>query len=313
MLDKLPCRMDGQVQVLPYRRQHDRACAFLAAAAALDRTVRSMSLDAWTAFAEMEMNQGARDFAFAAVGDSIAGLLMSSRRDVGSLKLRHLRVIVHPGCRRRGIGRTLLDHAASQDSDPSVQLQATCPGDWDCTREFLLAHGFKRVITEVEMQKAAHACARAPAAADGIQIRLLQHDDREPALAGLHNEAYQGHFGFAPLSARSFREARANPSNQFLIAIVENKLAGFVQMITESEDVAVVESLVVRESARRRGIGRALLQSGIAWALGAADTTTAVELKVETTNTAALQLYTSEGFVSVNRVEGYRRCPHGRP
>lgn len=69
--------------------------------------------------------------------------------------------------------------------------------------------------------------------------------------------------------------------------------------------VMEIVGLAVREDARRHGIGRALLKAAI---LGArARRCIAVELHVSTSNRPAVELYRSEGFESVLRLDQFYR------
>lgn len=71
--------------------------------------------------------------------------------------------------------------------------------------------------------------------------------------------------------------------------------------------VAEMESLVVRENARRRGVGRSLCLHAVLWAqtMGAQS----MQLEVRSTSVAALSLYRSLGFVEQGRRSGYYADP----
>ncbi|RZU40233.1 GNAT family N-acetyltransferase [Edaphobacter modestus] len=71
--------------------------------------------------------------------------------------------------------------------------------------------------------------------------------------------------------------------------------------------IAELESVVVAETARRKGVGRALCEAVIAWcgANGAAG----VELEVRSANAAAIALYRRLGFVELGRRKGYYSEP----
>jgi ribosomal protein S18 acetylase RimI-like enzyme len=58
--------------------------------------------------------------------------------------------------------------------------------------------------------------------------------------------------------------AFAAPGVVTLVALLDGDLAGFAQTLTDGHIQAFLACLVVSESARRRGIGRALLEASLA-------------------------------------------------
>lgn len=70
---------------------------------------------------------------------------------------------------------------------------------------------------------------------------------------------------------------------------------------------AEIESVVVRESARRQGLGTALCRAVMAWARN--EDAEAVELEVRSGSPGALKLYGGLGFVAIGRREEYYREP----
>jgi ribosomal-protein-alanine N-acetyltransferase len=91
-----------------------------------------------------------------------------------------------------------------------------------------------------------------------------------------------------------------------LVARMEGELVGFAVGRLLGEE-AELESVVVRASARRRGVGRALCAAVVAWAWeqGAA----AVELEVRASSAGAIALYRKLGFVVTGGRYGYYRTP----
>jgi len=95
-----------------------------------------------------------------------------------------------------------------------------------------------------------------------------------------------------------------------LVAEVRGGVAGFAVASALGSPAAVdrveLESVVVAEEVRRRGVGRALCEAVIRWAdaLGADE----VELEVRAASEAR-QLYAGLGFVVVGRRRGYYRNP----
>jgi ribosomal-protein-alanine N-acetyltransferase len=91
-----------------------------------------------------------------------------------------------------------------------------------------------------------------------------------------------------------------------LIAEGEGRLLGFAvgKVIGPgAESVAELESVVVAETARRGGVGRALCRGVVAWCR--AESTAAVELEVRAGSLGAIALYQGLGFVVVGRRGSY--------
>jgi ribosomal-protein-alanine N-acetyltransferase len=72
--------------------------------------------------------------------------------------------------------------------------------------------------------------------------------------------------------------------------------------------VVEMESLVVRQDARRRGVGRSLCVQAVFWAqtMGAVS----MQLEVRSASMAAMSLYRSLGFVEQGRRSGYYTNPN---
>jgi ribosomal protein S18 acetylase RimI-like enzyme len=77
------------------------------------------------------------------------------------------------------------------------------------------------------------------------------------------------------------------------------RVIGFVALLTR-RDIEIV-GLAVDGAERRRGVGRSLLRR----AMTASDTASPIVLHVSTSNSAAIGLYRSEGFVVRRRLVDY--------
>ncbi len=76
-----------------------------------------------------------------------------------------------------------------------------------------------------------------------------------------------------------------------------------VLTMVRSAGVAELESVVVEEGWRRRGVGRAMCEAGVGWARGMG--AESVELEVWEGNEAARAMYAGMGFAEVGRRRGY--------
>ena len=76
---------------------------------------------------------------------------------------------------------------------------------------------------------------------------------------------------------------------------------------TAPEVDAEIESVVVRETERRQGLGRALCRAVMTWAAG--EGATAIGLEVRAQSAGAIRLYAELGFMAVARRPGYYERP----
>jgi ribosomal protein S18 acetylase RimI-like enzyme len=119
-----------------------------------------------------------------------------------------------------------------------------------------------------------------------------------------------------PVRERAYiLEQLADEDVAIFIAEVEGQPAGLVHVVVQDTPPipilvprrwAMVDSIVVKERFRRRGIGRALMDEGQRWALskGAAE----IELSVFEFNKPARAFYESLGYETTRRRMG-RRLP----
>ncbi|MGI6633833.1 MAG: ribosomal protein S18-alanine N-acetyltransferase [Christensenellales bacterium] len=106
-----------------------------------------------------------------------------------------------------------------------------------------------------------------------------------------------------PWSRASFEsEMTTNMVARYLVAEQDNVILGFGGMHIILDE-GHITNIAVRAQDRGRGIGKLLLQSMMQYAsnLGAAYLT----LEVRQSNAAAIALYTSHGFIAVNRRKDY--------
>jgi ribosomal-protein-alanine N-acetyltransferase len=112
----------------------------------------------------------------------------------------------------------------------------------------------------------------------------------------------------APLYRTPFGGSR----RMCFVAEQEDEIAGFVVISVLSgsgvgDGVAEMESLAVREDARKRGVGRSLCLQAMLWAqtMGAGS----MQLEVRSASVAAMALYRSLSFLEQGRRSGYYTDP----
>lgn len=130
-------------------------------------------------------------------------------------------------------------------------------------------------------------------------IRTAALDDA-PALASLHASAFP-----TPWPETDLQRLLLDPRSIGLICDGQ----GFI-VVKVAGDEAEVITLAVDPTARRQGVGRALVEAGAAAAKSAG--ANALFLEVADDNGGAIALYEGAGFQAVGRRRGYYSRPDGR-
>ena len=138
-----------------------------------------------------------------------------------------------------------------------------------------------------------------------MTVRVLSADGLAPdRLAELHAEAFE-----RPWTADDFAGLWDAPGALVLGDETPEGLAGFI-MLRVAADEAEILTVAVRPTARRRGVGLALIEA--AQAASAALGAEALWLEVASDNVAALALYDRAAFDEAGRRRGYYRLANGR-
>lgn len=128
----------------------------------------------------------------------------------------------------------------------------------------------------------------------------MKSDTGNEGLARIHASAFDDGWSAAYIAA-----LRAGPG---VVALADERERGMI-LIRVAADEAEILTLAVEPAARRRGLGRALVQAGAkhAQALGAEK----MYLEVESGNIVAYTLYHSLGFAEVGKRLSYYHDTNG--
>ncbi len=270
--------------------------AFFAATHAADPVVRLVSVEQWRTFHGYAGNRGGVDFVLAEAAGRVAGVLTSTVLDgtAHGRTRRHLRIVVLPALRRRGLGSALLRTAAAQTLDgPRPTLQAYVPAGWTASLAFYARHGFARVATDLEMDR--DGPPPEEVLPPGYRLRPYGLEGDAAEWARIHNLAFSAEFTFERFDAeRTADEMRLPGARAVVGETPDGRVAGFCFTHTADATKGCVQSLAVDPSHRGRGLGRALLVAGLRALAG--EGRSGVELSVEGGNTVAQALYRSVGF-----------------
>ena len=216
---------------------------------------------------------------------------------------------VHPDYEGLGIGSFLL-HWAEQRSrqvldkvppQARVSFRTHCWDSYTPAKDLLEGFGMDLIRHGYQMRIQLSDPPSVGPEPEGIRIRTFRPKDAE-AVYRADDEAFQDHFGYAPIGFDRFKHHFINdPSfdpDLWFLAVDGDEVAGICLCRKESREddsMGWVSSLGVRRQWRRRGIALALLQTSFSayWQRGK----TQVGLGVDAQNlTGALHLYTKAGM-----------------
>ena len=109
-----------------------------------------------------------------------------------------------------------------------------------------------------------------------------------------------------PWTIDMLRRQLQNDRHEFLVAVEENKVLGYIGML-HVMDEGYISNVAVDETARRAGIGSKLVEGMLRRC--EALSLLFVTLEVRASNDAAIQLYAKHGFEEVGRRKGYYEAP----
>lgn len=168
-------------------------------------------------------------------------------------------------------------------------------------------YGMARVFWH--MERSVDATDRAVALPADLTIRAYDPDHDDRLVWRLVEDSFAGHYGQEPVSWESWRSDKLGASTWDPALVWIAELAGDPVGIVICQDidgVGWIGDLGVLERARRRGVGRALLEHG--FALLAARGRTLVRLNVDSTNeTGAAGLYERAGMHVLRAFHCYER------
>jgi len=213
---------------------------------------------------------------------------------------------VHPGHRRNGHGRRLVDearHIAAERGFARLQLHG--PQHLAATRAFIDALGFRYHSSLWRFELGPEVPVPAPVFPDDVVVRGLDLESDVEAFVELLNDTFVDHP--TPLSwtvdaVRFYHTLPSfDPSGILLVApaAAADRLVAFARVElgppVGGRPVGDIRLIGVRRAWRGRGLGRELLRWGIAHQRdrGAG----VVELSVEALNETATRIYRAAGFV----------------
>ncbi len=211
-------------------------------------------------------------------------------------------MVVHPKSRRRGFGTLLLRGVlAVAEEQRTGEMHLWAYGNLPAARSVAAHLGCRPERTLLELALGAERLPDAPRCPDGVRLRPFSVQDDARIWLELHNRAFAEHPEQATWDASDLQARFGQPwfDPQDLLLAEDSRsgdLVGSCWVKLRSDQTAPGEIYIVGvdPSARGRGLGKLLVQAGLAHIR--ADGRPGAMLYVEADNAPALGLYRRLGF-----------------
>jgi mycothiol synthase len=208
-------------------------------------------------------------------------------------------LLVAPEHRRQGIGTLLLERLLMESSRP---LRVWAMGDVPAARALAKTTGMTRQRELLIMERGLDAELPEPVAPAGVEIRTFVPGQDEQEWLRVNAAAFAHHPEQALIDRDDLADRMAEPwfdPAGFFVATIEGTMFGFHWTKQHQDQLGEVYVLGVAPSAAGRGVGKALLLTGLRFLQQRGNTR--VQLYVESDHRAAIKLYLNYGFATVNR------------
>jgi mycothiol synthase len=208
-------------------------------------------------------------------------------------------LLVSPHHRQRGIGTLLLQRLLSESSSP---LRVWAMGDTPAARALATAAGLTRQRELLIMERGLHDQLPEPVVPAGVEIRTFVPGQDDQQWLRVNAAAFASHPEQALIDSDDLADRMAEPwfdPKGFFVATINDTMVGFHWTKQHQDQLGEVYVLGITPSAAGRGLGKALLVTGLRSLQQRGSTR--VELYVEADHQAAIELYLTYGFTTVNR------------
>ena len=208
-------------------------------------------------------------------------------------------LVVSPNHRRQGVGTLLLQRMIMESSTP---LRVWAMGDSPAARALATAAGMARQRELLIMERQLDEDLPEPVVPSGVEIRTFVPGEDEQDWLRVNAAAFADHPEQALIDADDLADRMAEPwfdPKGFFVATIDGTMVGFHWTKQHQDQLGEVYVLGIEPSAAGRGLGKALLLTGLRSLREQGNTR--VELYVEADHRAAIGLYQSYGFAIVSR------------
>ncbi|MFQ6087908.1 MAG: GNAT family N-acetyltransferase [Candidatus Methanofastidiosia archaeon] len=256
-----------------------------------------------------------RDYYVAENGGILGYFGITSRKSERRIGRGNLSGAVHPEHQRKGFGTQLMNFALELSRKRKFKFIDTwVHGELGQSQRFLEKFGFEivRYFWDMRIENPKIGEIRFP---EGIEVRNFVLGEDEQNLLDIYNNSFAEHWGHTDVTLEDIenwkKEKIFDPKGIFL-AIHRDKIIGLcvnfieeVNVLSKLQKIGIVGVLGVHTDYRRKGIGKALLLTGVKYLQK--KKMKIVELGVDAENPKAKNLYEGCGFREVRRGMVYRK------
>ena len=208
-------------------------------------------------------------------------------------------LLVSPDHRRAGVGTKLLQQLIMASSSP---LRVWAMGDTPAARALATAVGMARQRELLIMERRLDGEFPEPVVPAGVQIRTFVPGQDDQQWLRVNAAAFADHPEQAMIDLDDLEDRMAEPwfdPMGFFVATRDGTMIGFHWTKQHQDQLGEVYVLGIAPSEARRGLGKALLLTGLRWLQQQGNSR--VKLYVEADHQAAIELYLTYGFTTVSR------------
>ena len=208
-------------------------------------------------------------------------------------------LLVSPDHRRAGVGTKLLQQLIMESSSP---LRVWAMGDTPAARALATAVGMARQRELLIMERRLDGELPEPVVPAGVQIRTFVPGQDDQQWLRVNAAAFADHPEQAMIDLDDLEDRMAEPwfdPMGFFVATRDGTMIGFHWTKQHQDQLGEVYVLGIAPSEARRGLGKALLLTGLRWLQQQGNSR--VKLYVEADHQAAIELYLIYGFTTVSR------------
>jgi mycothiol synthase len=208
-------------------------------------------------------------------------------------------LVVSPDHRRQGVGTQLLQRLIMESTSP---LRVWAMGDSPAGQALATGVGMVRQRELLIMERALDDELPEPVVPPGVQIRNFVPGQDELEWLGVNAAAFANHPEQAFIDLDDLKDRMAEPwfdPKGFFVATIDDAMVGFHWTKQHQDQLGEVYVLGIAPSVARRGLGKALLLTGLRWLQQQGNLR--VKLYVESDHRAAIELYLTYGFAAASR------------
>jgi mycothiol synthase len=208
-------------------------------------------------------------------------------------------LIVSPSHRREGVGTQLLRRLIMESPTP---LRVWAMGDTAAARALAMGVGMVRRRELLIMERRLDDELPEPVIPPGVQIRTFVPGQDEREWLRVNAAAFASHPEQALIDLDDLNDRLAESwfdARGFFVATKDGSMIGFHWTKQHQDQLGEVYVLGIAPWAARRGLGKALLLTGLHWLQQQGNSR--VKLYVESDHQAAIELYLTYGFATASR------------